>query len=72
VLFEAKARGLPIISTAVGAIPENLGSHPGALLVPPHDPRALARAIQQLRARHEEAQPLLRARPAGFLWAGGS
>ncbi len=72
VLFEAKARGLPIISTAVGAIPENLGSHPDALLVPPHDPRALARAIQQLRARHEEAQPPLTARPAGFLWAGGS
>jgi glycosyltransferase involved in cell wall biosynthesis len=53
VLFEAKARGLPIISTALGAIPEPLRSHPDTLLVPPLDRGALARAIQQLRARHE-------------------
>jgi glycosyltransferase involved in cell wall biosynthesis len=54
VLFEAKARGLPIISTAVGAIPENLRSHPNTLLVPPLDHGALTRAIQRLRARQQE------------------
>jgi len=54
VLFEAKARGLPIISTALGTIPGNLRSHPNTLLVSPRDRGALERAIHQLQARYRE------------------
>jgi glycosyltransferase involved in cell wall biosynthesis len=53
---EALARGLPVISTSTGAIPQLVGDHAG-LLVPPGDASALARAVSrvlgddQLRAR---------------------
>ena len=50
VVTEALARGLPVIATTVGGVPEALGlapdgSRPG-LLVPPGDPGALAAAIR--------------------------
>jgi glycosyltransferase involved in cell wall biosynthesis len=51
VLFEAKARARPIITTEVGAIPDHMRGYAGALLVPPNDPPALARAIRELLAR---------------------
>jgi glycosyltransferase involved in cell wall biosynthesis len=51
VLFEAKARALPIITTEAGAIPEHLRGHADSLLVPPNDRAALSRAICQLQAR---------------------
>lgn len=46
-LLEAMAAGLPVIATGVGGNTEVL-SHGGGLLVPPHDPSALALAIQRL------------------------
>jgi glycosyltransferase involved in cell wall biosynthesis len=58
VLFEAKARALPIIATAAGAIPDHLGGDADTVLVPPNDRAALTRAIHQLRARHATAQAL--------------
>ena len=58
VLFEAKARALPIIATEAGAIPDHLRSHPGTLLVPPNDREALSRAIRQLRASRATEQTL--------------
>ncbi len=50
VVTEALARGLPVIATAVGGLPEALGrgaggSRPG-LLVPAEDPAALAAALR--------------------------
>ena len=50
VVTEALARGLPVVGTAVGGLPEALGhgndgSRPG-LLVPPGDPAALAAALR--------------------------
>jgi glycosyltransferase involved in cell wall biosynthesis len=49
VVTEALARGLPVVGTEVGGVPEALGravdgSRPG-LLVPPGDPQALAQAL---------------------------
>ena len=51
VLFEAKARALPIIATEAGAISEHLRGHADSLLVPPNDRAALSGAIRRLQAR---------------------
>ncbi len=49
VVTEALARGLPVVATAVGGLPEALGRGPGGsspgLLVPPEAPDALAEAL---------------------------
>ncbi|MDT4923341.1 MAG: hypothetical protein QOG01_1054 [Pseudonocardiales bacterium] len=73
VVTEALARGLPVVATAVGGLPEALGRtsdgrRPG-LLVPAGDQRALASAIdswlrdaelrRQLRAAARERRPTL-------------
>jgi len=55
VLFEARARALPVVATRVGAIAEALGRDPGVLLVPPDDRDALRRAIETLRRRETGA-----------------
>ena len=50
VVTEALARGLPVLATAVGGVPEALGRgtrrQPPGLLVPPGDPAALAAALR--------------------------
>jgi glycosyltransferase involved in cell wall biosynthesis len=49
VVTEALARGLPVIASAVGGVPEALGHGPGGvvpgMLVPPDDPALLAGAL---------------------------
>ena len=52
VVTEALARGIPVLATDVGGVPEALGRAPEGslpgLLVPPEDPAALAVAISRL------------------------
>jgi len=48
---EALARGVPVLATRVGGLPEAVGRAPGGrrpgILVPPEDPGALAGALEQ-------------------------
>ena len=48
VLVEARANGLPCISTTVGGVPSTVTDGFDALLVPPKDPRALTLAIERV------------------------
>lgn len=59
VLFEARARDLPVIVTEIDAIPERMRRHPDVALVPANDRAALGRAILRTHARCA-AEPSLR------------
>ena len=53
-ILEAMARGLPVVSTTVGAIPEQVEHGVSGLLAPPGDYRPLAIALARLIARPAE------------------
>ena len=50
---EGLAAGLPVVATAVGAIPEMVHEGENGFLVPPRDPRRLGEAIESLVYSHE-------------------
>jgi glycosyltransferase involved in cell wall biosynthesis len=58
--LEAMAAGIPIVQPAHGIFPELIAATQGGLLVPPHDPEALAAACAQLlldpRGREQMAE----------------
>jgi glycosyltransferase involved in cell wall biosynthesis len=60
VLVEARANGLPCISTSVGGVPTTVTNGYDALLVPPKDARALARAIKRVIGDGELRRRLIR------------
>ena len=47
-VMEAMAAGLPVVSTAVGGVPELVRDRETGLLVPSEDAEALTRAVQAL------------------------
>ena len=53
---EAMASGIPVISTTGGALPEVAGD--AAMLVPPENPEALKKAIEELLDNPEKAKQL--------------
>jgi glycosyltransferase involved in cell wall biosynthesis len=66
-LVEAMAAGVPIVATDVGACREVLDQGELGTLVPPHQPEALAAAIESaLLAREEAAAQVARARAKAF------
>ena len=60
VLVEARANGLPCISTTVGGVPSTVRHGFDALLVPPGNPEALARAIDRIIRDGELRRALIR------------
>ena len=62
VLFEAMDAGVPVVATAVGGVPDVVGSEHG-WLVPSEDPAALARALAEVRSERGVA-----ARRAEVAW----
>lgn len=49
VIAEAMARGLPVVASAVGGIPEIVRHAENGLLIEPGDPRALLHAVDRVR-----------------------
>lgn len=58
VLLEAMAARLPVVATAVGGVPEMVTDGETALLVPPREPQAMARALHRVLREDELAQRL--------------
>src|SRR4029077_21111951 len=61
VVLEAMALSRPVVASNVGGIPEMVEHERSGLLVPPHDPEALADAIVRLLLDHPLADMLARA-----------
>ena len=60
VLVEARANGLPCISTTVGGVPSSVTDGYDALLIPPKNARALAKAIERVIHDGELRRTLIR------------
>lgn len=57
-VMEAFAAGVPVVATAVGGIPDAVQSGVHGLVVPPHDPEALAAAIGEIASDGEHRRAM--------------
>jgi glycosyltransferase involved in cell wall biosynthesis len=57
-ILEAFARGVPVIASSVGAIPEQVIDGETGLLVPPNDAEALRAAIERLLRSPDERKSM--------------
>jgi glycosyltransferase involved in cell wall biosynthesis len=55
---EAMACGSPVVATTAGALREVVGEEGAGVLVPPRDPQALAKGIQQVLEDREQGQKM--------------
>jgi glycosyltransferase involved in cell wall biosynthesis len=60
-VLEAMALSRPVVASNVGGIPEMIEDGVSGLMVPPHDPEALAAAIVKLLTNHSFADTIARA-----------
>ena len=67
-IAEAREAGCAIVGTAVGGIPELLEHGQAGLLVPPHDPSALAQALRRLLGSPQELARWRQAAQANLAW----
>ena len=65
-LIEAMAAGRPVVASRVGGIPAVVQDRKTGLLIPPNDPAALARAIDELLRKSDWARELGVAAQAGI------
>jgi len=65
-VLEALACGTPVVTAAGGGTEEVAGG--AAVLVDPHDARAIAAGIEEALARRDQLRPLGRARAHAFSW----
>ncbi|HEY8552935.1 MAG TPA: glycosyltransferase family 4 protein, partial [Burkholderiales bacterium] len=63
VVLEAAATGLPVVASAVGAVPDIVSPETG-ILVPPGDAEALARSLHEVFDRSWRREEVARASPA--------
>jgi glycosyltransferase involved in cell wall biosynthesis len=71
VLQLAFGAGTPVITTTVGGLPEVVTEGETGLLIPPHNPLALAQAIERYFADDlaQKMRPHLQKTAAQFSWA---
>jgi glycosyltransferase involved in cell wall biosynthesis len=57
-VIEASAMGLPVIATDVGGLRRSVVDGKTGLLIPPHDPEALAKAILWMLEHSKESKEM--------------
>jgi glycosyltransferase involved in cell wall biosynthesis len=67
-LCEARAAGCAVVGTAVGGVPELLEHGKAGLLVPPHDPAALADVFRRVLKDPRELEKWKNAATTNLDW----